>query len=270
LALTTAHIRPLTGKTFSLQGTEGDSENYYSLIASLADALLEKYNGGVNILSIIQNYSGKRRFLKKVSSGKFPEGELSPIFNLLKSNLTGYTRQVKAHLEGLTLKQRFEKTISTIEEQYHLYMLEIELVSRLNKDSFKSADVKLAFLPHCLHDLDKDCKAKVDGIDYVCRKCSKVCYIKKVTQLLNEHNIKAYIWRTAKLKSLFRKLRSQFKTIGVLGVACIPELINGMRMCSKAEIPVVGIPLDANRCRRWMGEFYPTAVNLSALKRLIS
>jgi hypothetical protein len=54
-------------------------------------------------------------------------------------------------------------------------------------------------------------------------------------------------------------------SFGVLGIACIPELAWGMRACMKRKIPVVGIPLDANRCMRWMGRFEETSVNLERL-----
>jgi len=43
-----------------------------------------------------------------------------------------------------------------------------------------------------------------------------------------------------------------------------------MRNCQKKNLPVVGIPLDANRCVRWMGEFNPNSVNLEILGLLIS
>jgi hypothetical protein len=56
----------------------------------------------------------------------------------------------------------------------------------------------------------------------------------------------------------------------VLGVACVPELFRGMRLCIGLNIPVVGIPLNANRCMRWMGAFHPTSVDLGALSRLVA
>jgi hypothetical protein len=75
---------------------------------------------------------------------------------------------------------------------------------------------------------------------------------------------------TAEMKTLIKKNRIENNSIGILGIACIPELINGMRSCSKANVPVIGIPLDANRCARWFGEFYPNSVNLKILYKLIS
>jgi hypothetical protein len=43
-----------------------------------------------------------------------------------------------------------------------------------------------------------------------------------------------------------------------------------MKSCRKAGIPVVGIPLNANRCIRWMGDFYENSVDLEELKLLIT
>jgi hypothetical protein len=43
-----------------------------------------------------------------------------------------------------------------------------------------------------------------------------------------------------------------------------------MRACRKRKIPVVGIPLDANRCMRWMGRFEETSVNLKRLGELVN
>jgi hypothetical protein len=148
-------------------------------------------------------------------------------------------------------------------------MLEIELQNRLDVKSFQKCDTKLAFLPHCLHDLTAECESTQRGEDYVCKGCSKVCNINAVSKLLRRHGVLPYIWMTANLQSLFRKLKKEGKHFGVLGIACIPELVSGMRMCAGAEVPVVGIPLDANRCARWWGEFYHNTVNLQQLEKLL-
>jgi hypothetical protein len=58
--------------------------------------------------------------------------------------------------------------------------------------------------------------------------------------------------------------------LGVLGIACIPELLAGMRRCARAGVPVLGLPLDANRCGRWLGEFRQNTVNLDRLELLAS
>ena len=62
----------------------------------------------------------------------------------------------------------------------------------------------------------------------------------------------------------------QHGSIAVLGIACVVELIRGMRLCMKAKLPVMGIPLNANRCARWMDGFYETSVDLSALENILT
>lgn len=44
----------------------------------------------------------------------------------------------------------------------------------------------------------------------------------------------------------------------------------GMRDCRKAGVAVVGVPLDANRCVRWLGSFQQTTINLGELGRRIA
>ena len=72
------------------------------------------------------------------------------------------------------------------------------------------------------------------------------------------------------IKQLAKYTLKEKKTFGVLGIACIPELIRGMRNCRKNNIPVVGIPLNANRCSRWFGEFFPNFVDLTELEKLVA
>ena len=258
---------PFIGKTFSLYGDDLNSDGFYEEIKGIVDLLLQYYKDEKELLKFIDEIGISKHKTRKLKKSK--DGEIISLILNSSKYLSKYTRPVESHLQNLTLSERFNKTISTTEEQYHLKMIEIELVNRIFIDKFKKAEIKMAFLPHCLHDLDKDCLSETDGIDYVCKKCSKKCFINAVTRLLESFDVKAYIWMSANLKSLFKKLKSANKSVGVLGVACIPELVNGMRMCMKYDIPVVGVPLDANRCRRWMGEFHKTSVNLSKLESLL-
>ena len=72
------------------------------------------------------------------------------------------------------------------------------------------------------------------------------------------------------MKQLARYTFKEKKTFGVLGIACIPELISGMRNCRENNIAVLGLPLNANRCIRWFGEFFPNNIDLTELEILVS
>jgi hypothetical protein len=72
------------------------------------------------------------------------------------------------------------------------------------------------------------------------------------------------------MKKLAKYTLSKKKTFGVLGIACIPELTWGIRNCRKSNIPVIGVPLNANRCTRWYGEFFSNSIDLNELERLVT
>jgi hypothetical protein len=93
--------------------------------------------------------------------------------------------------------------------------------------------------------------------------------VNAVSALLRENGIEPYLWMQARLKALFGKLKDKEGGLGVLGIACVPELVRGMRLCHKLDVPVVGVPLNANRCARWMGEFNPTSVEMGEVERVV-
>jgi hypothetical protein len=259
---------PIQGKTYSLFGDSPTSDFYFEQIKLVADQFLEHQRLS-ELLPYLQQASRKKRYLKRLAENP-NTNLLSRILQTCKSQLSIYTREVQGHLENLSVFQSWDRRLGTTEEQYHLYMLEIELVNRLYAKVFQDCEIKLAFFPYCLHDQNRDCMAKPEGLDTVCKGCSKQCWINHAHHLLKQHGVQPYIWMDANLRSLFQIQQKKDERLGVLGIACIPELVHGMRLCMRYQIPVVGIPLNANRCMRWMGDFHPTSVNLKILESLIS
>lgn len=260
---------PVQGKTFSLFAGHQTTDIYYKEVKFMVDQWLQDNSPLQELLISIRQIKkpGKSAF-KFQRWNQFREKNK---FHLqkLEEILSPYLTDVESHLKSLSLTQRFDRTLRTSRQQYLLYMLEIELVNRLNAAEFKSAKSKLAFLPHCLRDLSKACKAQPDDLDYQCRRCSKHCFIRHCSEMLESFDIRPYIWMQVDLRRLLRHLNHQQQTTGVLGIACIPELVNGMRLCAKYLTPVIGIPLNANRCERWMGKFHDNSVNLKALQALL-
>ena len=257
----------LQGKTYTLRYDASDSDAYYRKIAGLVENLLHRHPDPVQLLSYLQGLSKSRRQLRKlVTTG--PQSDDRALILMLKNELSEYTTSVSSHLKSLRFADRWG-TLATSEEQYHLYMLEIELTNRICLEQFRSSERRLAFLPHCLRDLSATCLAAQRDLDYVCKGCTNECKVNQVSKALRRHEIKPYIWMTADLRALFRRMTRNGESLSVLGIACIPELVRGMRMCRKYGIPVVGIPLDANRCARWWGEFHWNSVNFNKLESLL-
>lgn len=259
----------IIGKTYSLYAGKSDTDEFYSVLSNLTDYFLLNIKSDEEIIDIIRKYSNKKRLLKTEKKKVNSDSIIARILNDTERKLSKYFTGIDSHLQNLTLSEKCDSTLTTSREQYLLYMLEIELVNRVNKEKFNSSQIKYAFLPHCLHDLDKDCLSASDGTDYVCKSCSKNCSINAVSKIMKLKNIKAYIWREADLKKIFKLARSSGENIGAFGVACIPELVNGLRLCAKYDVPAIGVPLDSNRCVRWMGDFYPNTVNEKQILSLL-
>jgi hypothetical protein len=264
-------IQPVKGKTYSLFGNFATTHFFYERVSGLVDQILEEEQlPQIQLLDYIQHVSRNRRVLRRhFTRGGNPD-RLSRILDLLHSSLQEFTTDIEAHIKSApSYKILTDRTLLTSREQYYLYMIEFELVNRIHLQDFKSANFRLALLPYCIRETQTDCKAVPDHIDYQCRRCAKGCYINHVSQILKRHQVEPYIWRRTKLKPMLKGLVREHGSVGVAGIACIAELVAGMRRCMDAHLPVVGIPLNANRCPRWMGSFHENSVDLDALDRLL-
>ena len=259
---------PVQGKTYSLFAEGDASESYFVEIKSLADVFLQRCPDEKRLLGLIQK-AGKRHYLSGLTTTKTDRQTLKFIKETLRKSLSIYTRKVSDHLRSLPWAKRTDRTLTTTEEQYHLYMLEIELVNRIYRAEFKRAEYKFALLAHCLRDFRPDCRSVKGDIEAVCQGCTEDCLIRLGSELLEKYGIKPYISVEIDQERLFKKLKQDHPSLGALGIACIPELVMGMRLCLGSGIPPVGIPLNANRCARWMSQAYETSFNLEQLEELL-
>lgn len=260
----------IEGKTYSLFGNSDSTEAYYQLMSSLADKILETNPDLSSVIEILIHYSAKKRYLKHLVRNPVHNEWISDWISLIDSELKQFTQKNEGHLTSLPLAKTFDRGLTTTREQYHLFMLEIEMTNRMNSSRLKNSIRKIALMPYCLQDFTVSCKAAKTGFDYQCKSCSKICFQNQAGSILKKNNIEPFIWMGRSLKELAKSTFRNGQSLGILGIACIPELVRGIRKCSKYKIPVVGIPLNANRCKRWFGEFLPNSINLNELEKLVS
>ncbi len=259
----------IKGKTYSLYGSSAGTEHYYRAISELADLFLGRCPDKQELLGHIQRAGNDKSLIKKITSKQVNKELISYIKQTLKKSLSLYTIGVKQHLKTLPLSQRFDGILRTKEFQYHLYMIEIELVNRIYRKAFINSDYRFALIAHCLRDFRPECKALSGEYESECKLCTKDCFIHLGSILLKNYGIHPFISVSMDLEKLFKKIKSEHKSVGALGIACVPELAQGMRLCIKLDIPPVGIPLDANRCARWLKQCRESSFNLEELEGLV-
>jgi hypothetical protein len=263
-----ARHRPLEGQTYSLFGESTSTEQYYETIKGITGALLEEVPGEKELLGLVQQL-GDRKSRNRLRKDAAQRRVADLIENTIRESLPAYTKGVKRHLKKLPLRKRFDDILTTGEAQYHLYMLEIELVNRIHRDEFRRSGYKFALMAHCLRDFREKCEAQPGDVEALCRHCTKECFINIGSVLLKKYGIDPYISVEMDQERLFRKLKEEHPSIGALGVACVPELAQGMRLCLRLGIAPVGVPLDANRCARWMKKAHETTFSLEELEALL-
>jgi hypothetical protein len=261
--------KPVRGKTYSLFGDDTTTDTFYKTIKAITDDLLLTCPDQKTLLLHLQRASSKRSFFRRRSKSTVDRALISNMQKVVRGVLHGYTMYVKEHLSNLPLSQRFDDIIRTNEEQYHYYMIEIELINRIYRDAFKRSDYKFALFPHCLRDFRPECRSAPGDIEHICKGCTKECFINVGSLLLRKYDIHPYISITIEQEQFFKQLKLEHPSIGALGITCVPELTRGMRLCIKLGIPPVGIPLDANRCARWMKQTCESSFNLKELERLV-
>ena len=150
----------ISGKTYTLFGCKSSTDDYYQKISLLADRVLEQERDIKAVIATLERASRKKRFLKKQLH---TSGSRDPLVHFVLTQaqeiLAPHTTLVKAHLQELSFLKRFDATLFTSEEQYHIYMLIIELANRAWGEAFRTAKRKVAFLPYCLR--DSDCNVQV-------------------------------------------------------------------------------------------------------------
>jgi len=260
--------KPVQGKTYSLFAEGDDSERYYAKIKRLADMFLQRCPDEKRLLGLMQKVGKRPLLLDSKTTG--PDRKLLQfVRETLRQSLSIYTQNVSNHLKSLPFAKKLDDTLATTEEKYHLYMLEIELVNRIHREEFKRSEYKFALIAHCLRDFRPECQSVEGDFEAVCMGCTEDCFIRLGSVLLEKYGIKPYISVEMDQERLFRRLKQEHPSIGALGIACIPELAMGMRLCIRIGIPPVGIPLNANRCARWMSQAHETSFNLEQLEELL-
>ena len=145
------------GRTYTLTDHKGDSNPYHRLVRDLADRFLEIKPGETALREKIRTASNWKGFLKSSpGSQRFVRKILQDLEIVLSPFLTG----IDEHLRSLSIGDRLDPTIRTSRKQYLLYMLEIELTNRINREGFLKAPWRMALIAHCLRDFRVHCRSK--------------------------------------------------------------------------------------------------------------
>ena len=123
----------------------------------------------------------------------------------------------------------------------------VEIRNALNYPDFAatSMEERVLLLPQCIR--SAECRAKLNSVDGIhCTECGK-CVIGKLSAISKELGIRMYISPGGTFTGRIL-MHSRPKAKAVVGIACYPNLYEGMLNAKLMGIPAQGVPLTTTGC----------------------
>lgn len=184
-----------------------------------------------------------------------------------------YTRYVASFRRDISPARRWKEDYyfcNRAPVEYHLNMVGAELMNGMLREEFLQHAAKTVLLPACMCARQaKVCKALPDELGYRCAGCALECRVNQLTQLGDTFGFTVCI--VPHTSSLFQLGKTQvLKSAGVVGVACVTNLLKGGWMLEASGIPAQCVLLDYCGCRmHWHDTGIATDINTGRLKEVM-
>lgn len=155
--------------------------------------------------------------------------------------------------------------------EYHLNMVGAEVMNRVFRKAFVQTREKLLLLPACMRLLPSSrCGGVVGKAGVVCTGCQEGCMVSKLTKLGKEYGFRVLVVPHESSISASRGDQPFLsQDTGVIGVACVLNLISGGWMLQEMGIPAQCVLLDYCGCSsHWSREGIPTALSIERLLQI--
>lgn len=195
--------------------------------------------------------------------------EFAKYFEDISQEVLGiYTKNVNLFLKNIDKKYKYREDFlfcSRKEVEYHLNMVGAQIMNEAYRKEFLKTKEKGLLLPSCMRIKDeKNCKAIKTEEGYICNSCSKNCNVNKYDKLGKKYNFQVYIIPHESSISVKNKIKDGH--IGIIGVACVLNLISGGLKAKNLGFVPQCVFLDYCGCKdHWHDKGIITDINMSYL-----
>ena len=160
--------------------------------------------------------------------------------------------------------------VSRKREEYHLAMLGAELMNRAFARRFSETKERAILLPACMRgESAARCRAARPGLDMVCTQCDADCRIGRISRRAAADGIAVHIIPHSSDFSRWLRDWAAGRDVGVVGVACVMQLITGGLELRDLGIPAQCVLLDHCGCaQHWDERGRPTELNEELLQNI--
>lgn len=152
-----------------------------------------------------------------------------------------------------------------------LYLLELasfRLYDSLNRRAFNETDATLIIMPHCLSLDNPDCLKEDSDYGEECQQCDQNCKASDFTDLAGKYGA-TLIFSKKKLTQQLEHFQTNLNNPGVIGVACVLMLAEGMRTAAKTGLPARGVLLNWTGCDHWNDQPFSSGVTIDWIEEVL-
>lgn len=191
-----------------------------------------------------------------------------------KNKLGLFTRNVETFRTNMLSEHRFKENYifcGRHEVEYHLNMFGAEILNRSLKKGFNATSKKVILFPTCMSmPLGGKCKAILKDGKLTCTGCSPNCTINIKRKEYAVYNIDVVLIPHSSEFTKYLKYWKDQDTTGLIGIACVLNLLKGGYEMQKLNIPSQCVFLDYCGCKKhWHKEGIPTNINNNQLKTVL-
>lgn len=198
--------------------------------------------------------------------------EFADYFEVRSKEVLGkYSKNVAKFLEEKLIEHLWKEDLifcSKMEVEYHLSMVGAEIMNRTLKKDFNGRPRKALILPGCMR-TNTHCRATDTNLGLKCVKCSKTCKVSELTVMGEEQGFEVYMV-THESSAFSKSTPKDRNELGIVGVACVSNLISGGWKSQGLGIPAQCVLLNKATCKNhWNGEDVPTSINIHQLMNIL-
>ncbi len=185
-----------------------------------------------------------------------------------------YTQQVEAFRKDVPINNKNNENrifCGRHRVEYHLNMFAAEVLNRQFKEEFDKTSHKVVLLPTCMRRNSSNCKAKNNNGKITCQHCSKNCNIHNIVTSLAAHNVQTFLIPHSSNFSKFLKQWENNKDIGLIGVACVLNLLTGGYEMKGFNIAAQCVFLNYSGCQKhWHPSGISTQIDIQQLYKTLN
>lgn len=184
-----------------------------------------------------------------------------------------YTTRVEEFLERCSRRYRYREdgvSCAKARVEYHLGMVGACILNESFRPAFESCREWVLLVPGCMRHLAPEhCRAEVTRRGSKCTQCAPACRVNELTRLGRDHGFEVMMLHHASDLSVWAPEPGETAT-GVVGVACVPQLVGGGWKLQSLGIPAQCVMLDGCGCRaHWHETGLPTTLCTPEVLRIL-